>query len=223
VPTPIPIVLETGVKRTFATALGWPGWSRSGRDDASAIEALDAYGPRYHAVVAGIRGAGRLRSARSFEVVERLAGDAGTDFGVPAAAASADAEPVGDRELDRLASILWACWHAFDSTAAASDDVELARGPRGGGRDLAKIRAHVDEAEAAYLRALGGRTPSGGDRGAVRDAFIAALGARARGELPDTGPRGGARWTARYAVRRSAWHALDHAWEIEDRGGRASR
>jgi hypothetical protein len=24
-------------------------------------------------------------------------------------------------------------------------------------------------------------------------------------------------WTPRFAVRRSAWHALDHAWELEDR------
>jgi hypothetical protein len=24
-------------------------------------------------------------------------------------------------------------------------------------------------------------------------------------------------WTPRYFLRRSAWHALDHAWEIEDR------
>ena len=24
-------------------------------------------------------------------------------------------------------------------------------------------------------------------------------------------------WSPRYAVRRAAWHVLDHAWEIEDR------
>jgi hypothetical protein len=24
-------------------------------------------------------------------------------------------------------------------------------------------------------------------------------------------------WNARYFVRRTAWHVLDHAWEIEDR------
>ena len=27
----------------------------------------------------------------------------------------------------------------------------------------------------------------------------------------------GRTWTARYAARRIAWHALDHAWEMEDR------
>jgi hypothetical protein len=42
---------------------------------------------------------------------------------------------------------------------------------------------------------------------------------RNAGELPDFGPRGGERWPALFAIRRSAWHALDHAWEIEDRLG----
>jgi hypothetical protein len=27
----------------------------------------------------------------------------------------------------------------------------------------------------------------------------------------------GAAWQARYVIRRCAWHALDHAWEIEDK------
>jgi hypothetical protein len=38
--------------------------------------------------------------------------------------------------------------------------------------------------------------------------------------LPMTLPpeaRGGSRWSPRYAIRRSAWHSLDHAWEILDR------
>ncbi len=28
---------------------------------------------------------------------------------------------------------------------------------------------------------------------------------------------GGAKWPSRYALRRIAWHAIFHAWEIEDR------
>jgi hypothetical protein len=48
---------------------------------------------------------------------------------------------------------------------------------------------------------------------------IDGLRASARGEIPAKGPRGGMRWTARKFARRLAWHAIDHAWEIEDRAG----
>jgi hypothetical protein len=33
----------------------------------------------------------------------------------------------------------------------------------------------------------------------------------------DGSPLAGRTWTQRYAARRIAWHALDHAWEMEDR------
>jgi hypothetical protein len=33
----------------------------------------------------------------------------------------------------------------------------------------------------------------------------------------DGSPLARRRWTTRYAAHRIAWHALDHAWEIEDR------
>jgi hypothetical protein len=51
----------------------------------------------------------------------------------------------------------------------------------------------------------------------VRAAVVAALGARAAGEEPPNANNVSKRWTPRYFVRRSAWHALDHAWELEDR------
>ena len=43
----IDIYVESGKKRTFAGAIEWPGWCRSGRDEASALQALFEYGPRY--------------------------------------------------------------------------------------------------------------------------------------------------------------------------------
>ena len=36
-------------------------------------------------------------------------------------------------------------------------------------------------------------------------------------EPSDGSPIAGRKWPPRYAARRIAWHALDHAWEIEDR------
>lgn len=210
----VAVYLEVGAKRVFAGALEWPGWCRSARDEAGALDALTAYAPRYRAALGSrSRGMG-MRSARDLDIVERLRGDATTDFGAPGKAPTRDAEPVASTELNRLIRILEACWDAFDEAAARAKGKTLRKGPRGGGRSLAKIRAHVLDAEKAYLSTLGGSAS-----GEVRAAFIDALRGRARGEIPDRGPRGGARWSPRYAIRRTAWHALDHAWEIEDRAG----
>ena len=33
----------------------------------------------------------------------------------------------------------------------------------------------------------------------------------------DGSPLADRKWPPRYAARRIAWHALDHAWEMEDR------
>lgn len=102
-------------------------------------------------------------------------------------------------------------------------DIYLEIGPRGGGRDLEGIVQHVMDAQAAYLRRLGWKpvAAEGGDvagrPGYIRQAMVSALEAAAHGEMPAQGPRGGARWTPRYFVRRAAWHVLDHAWKIEDR------
>ena len=47
----IDIYLEIGKKRTFAGAIDWPGWCRSGSDEESALQALFDYGPRYARVL----------------------------------------------------------------------------------------------------------------------------------------------------------------------------
>lgn len=215
----LPVYLERGTKRVFAGALAWPGWSRSGRSDDEALETLLSYAERYARAI-GVT-ATTLRAPRTvagLDVVETLTGDATTDFGAPGVPPAADDEPVTASQLRSLVEILEASWRAFDAAAKAAGRKTLKTGPRGGGRDVAKMRAHVLEADGAYLAALGvpGREVPGTPAG-MRAAFVDALGRRAHGELPNVGPRGGRRWSARYAIRRSAWHALDHAWEIEDR------
>jgi hypothetical protein len=221
--TPIDVYLEIGRKRVFAAALGWPGWCRSGRDEPSALRALVEYGPRYAAAISKVvDGFVPAKDAKDLNLVERLEGDATTDFGAPHVPPTLDSVALDDRELDRLSKLLQATWRAFDSAARAAASTPLRAGPRGGGRDVPKMRAHVLESDTAYIAQLGGRFRPGGrslkaDMTDLRQAFLDTLAARVRGELPTIGARGGLRWSPRYAIRRSAWHALDHAWEIEDR------
>jgi len=213
-----PVLVERGVKRAFASALDWPGWCRSGQDEAGALEALAAYATRYRrAMAASARTVPSDVSASSFEVVERVRGNATTDFGAPGAAAKADRRDLDGRELRRQLRLLRATWNAFDRTAAGARAFALAKGPRGGGRTVAAMIRHVHEAEGAYLSKIGGPTKAPVDDAELRAMYVRILTARARGEPPPRVPRSGGVWPVRYAIRRSAWHALDHAWEIEDR------
>ncbi len=143
--------------------------------------------------------------------------------GAPGIAPSADKKPVGAAELRRFHAILKACWRAFDAAVEAASGRKLRKGPRGGGRDLEGIIEHVLGSEAGYLGAVGWKVKEDEAKdaasrwAATRRAVLEGLDAAAQGLIPARGPRGGKRWTARYFVRRLAWHVLDHAWEIEDR------
>ena len=219
----IAVYLEVGRRRTFAGALDWPGWARSGRDERSALQALADYGRRYASVVGSIAPFSPPADTSELEVVERLEGNATTDFGAPDAVPRADERALDDAELTRQRQLLQACWRAFDSAMEATASFELRKGPRGGGRDHERIAAHVLGAEQSYLAALGARPPKPADGDPVRamtdlrDAVLEALAARARAEpMPNASARRKL-WTPRYFVRRAAWHMLDHAWEIEDR------
>ena len=212
------VLVEHGDKRFFATAIDWSGWSRSGKTRDEALERLVAYAERYrHSLGTAAAELAVPASAAEVDVAAEASGDMNIDFGVPHSIVELDREPLTAEELKRQIKLLDAAWHAFEKAAARARGKELAAGPRGGGRDLAKIEDHVAEADRMYIGALGAKAPPSGDWHTTQAAFVDALQAKVRGELPERGPRGGERWPARYAVRRSAWHALDHAWEIEDR------
>jgi hypothetical protein len=208
--------LERGSKRVFAGATAWPGWARAGKTDEAALEALVAYGPRYAAALRGTRLGFRAPARVSdLRVVERVEGTATTDFGAPDVAPARDLEDVDAKELKRLEAILRAAWRTLDAAVERAGGLELATGPRGGGRGLDAIVDHVLGADASYVARLGRKVGSD-DASTVREGIIDALGSAVRDGVPPS-PRGGKRWTPRYFVRRSAWHVLDHAWEIEDR------
>lgn len=215
---PVEVALEVGSRRAFAIALDWPGWARAGRDRDAALEALVAAGPRYARAMKGTRlGFAAPRATGDVRVVERLRGDATTDFGAPGKQAKADRRPLDDVEIRRQLSVLRACWRAFDVAARRAEGAELRRGPRGGGRMLEAIVAHVNDADAAYLAQIAIKAPRGSGTDETRAMVAEVLAAARAGTLPTKRPRGGDVWPPRYFVRRSAWHVLDHTWEIEDR------
>jgi hypothetical protein len=207
------VAIEAGDKKAFASALEWPGWSRSGKTKEAAIEALLAYSSRYDAVarLAGVP----FPASFDAEVVEEAGGGSGTDFGVPSVLThAADGRPVDAREAARLASIVEAAWTTLDDIAAGAP-AELRKGPRGGGRDRDKMVAHVNEADWYYAKELGIRVPapkSRADTKGLRAAMLEVLRQPSGGS-----PLADRKWPQRYAARRIAWHALDHAWEMEDR------
>jgi hypothetical protein len=215
---PMPVYLEVGSKKVFACSLEWPGWCRAGKTEDAALEALAAYAGRYSALpaLAGMRFPST--AGHDFDVVERVKGSASTDFGVPGEEASADADPLSAAQARRLASLVEGSWTVLGA-AADSAPAELRKGPRGGGRDRDKVVAHVAAAEFGYARKLGVRHKAPEDPlaapeavDALRADVLEALRSARKGEpLVERG------WLPRYAARRFAWHALDHAWEIEDR------
>lgn len=218
------IYLEIGKKKAFAVALDWPGWCRFGKDEESAVQVLLETGPRYAELVQDAQLPLAIPgSTADFRIVDRLEGNAVTDFGAPDIQLPDDWDLIGPAESDRVNRILKACWRAFDRAVQEGTGRELQKGSRGGGRDLEKIIEHVVEAEEAYLRVLGWKISSVKDeditrrKDRVRGEVLRGLEAAAGGQLPRKGPRGGKRWPPRFFVRRLAWHAVDHAWEIEDR------
>ena len=214
-PSPVAVVVETTPKKVFVAALEWPGWCRSGRDADAAFEAFAQAAPRYRRVVEST-GRPLPDDGRATEVVERIEGDSGTAFGVPSRIAERDRAPTDAAQAERLAALVAAAWAEFDRVAASAP-AELRKGPRGGGRDTVRIVEHVTGADQAYAGVMGLklRAPAPGDTVAVAAMRSAMLDVLRRPS--DGSPLAGKKWPPRYAARRIAWHALDHAWEIEDR------
>ena len=211
------VAIETGTKRVFARAIDWPGWSRSGKTEDAALGALSATAPRF-AIVATQAGERfpLVAAVAELEVVERVPGDGGTDFGVPGRVTEYDRRPTSAAEAERLSRLVAAAWVVFDRVAAGAP-AELRKGPRGGGRDRDQIVDHVLGADHGYCAAMGIRVaaPARGDPASIETQRSAVLDVL--GRPSDGAPLNGKKWPARYAAARIAWHALDHAWEIEDR------
>ena len=216
----IRVMVESGPKgkKVAAVAPDWPGLERGAKTEEAAIERLLAYLPRYAPVakLAGMEAA--FAAVTTSEVVERYPGTGSTDFrGISFKFSDIDRQDVSTDELARELKLMRACWVFFDEVRSRVS-VELRKGPRGGGRDRDHVVRHTVGVEQDWAPKLGrpGPVPEGlavTEEGlkAHREAYCEDIGAlHAEGKMAG-------KWPLRYLIRHTAYHTLDHAWEMEDR------
>lgn len=216
---PTRVMIEMGRKKPVAVACAfdWPGWDRSGKSEDDALRVLESYRPRY-AKVAGIAGLGdEFGAIGDPAVIERIEGIGMTDFyGLSMRSAGPEQEQMSEAECDRKLALLRACWTYFDDVASRVS-AELRKGPRGGGRDRDRIVLHVNRVEILDFALKVGVTSQ-------EEAWLDADALRAHRDafseaIREYNARGAAarNWTVQFLIRHSAWHMLDHAWEMEDK------
>jgi hypothetical protein len=217
----LPVMLEIGPKgkQVVAVAPDWPGLERGAKTEEAAIARLQAYLPRY-APVAKLAGMGAefaaITTSSAANVVERYPGTGSTDFwGISFAFSDFDQQAMSNDALERDLTLLQACWTFFDAVRARVS-AEMRKGPRGGGRDRDRIVGHTFNAEQDWAAKVGVHAPEGAlltDEGlrAYRDAYCAAIR-----EFHGQG-KPARNWPLRYLIRHTAFHTLDHGWEMEDK------
>ncbi len=156
------------------------------------------------------------------DVVEQYQGTGSTDFwGISFAFSSIDQQAMPREALERELALMRACWAFFDGVRSRVS-AEMQRGPRGGGRDRDTIVRHTVAVELNWTMKLGLPAPqdallTGEGVIAHRDAYCNAIRAlHSQGKMART-------WPLRYLIRHTAYHTLDHAWEMEDKDLTAKR
>lgn len=218
------VTLEIGPrgKKVVAVAPDWPGLERGAATEKAAVERLLSYVPRYAAVakLAGMEAA--FATITAADVVEQYPGTGSTDFwGISFAFSSVDQQAVSGEELERGLRLMRAGWAFFDAVRARVS-AEMQRGPRGGGRDRDRIVRHTIATELDWTKKLG--VPVAPDAlvtneglNAHRNAYCSAIWAlHSQGKMART-------WPLRYLIRHTAFHTLDHTWEMEDKDLTAPR
>jgi len=215
------VTLEIGPKgkKVVAVAPDWPGLERGAKTPEAALEKLRAYLPRY-AQVAKLAGLGaEFDRIKKLDVVERYPGTGSTDFwGISFAFSSIDKHAMSGDALERELALMRGCWRVFDD-ARNRVSAEMQKGPRGGGRDRDHIVRHTLAAEQDWAGGVGvsvadGATLTDKALKAYQEAYCDAIRSyHAQGKM--AGSR--AKWPLRFLIRHTAFHTLDHAWEMEDK------
>jgi hypothetical protein len=204
-------------KRWVAVAADWPGLERGAKTEDEAIEKLSGYLHRYRPVAKRVRLGSEFSRQTRLHIIGRYPGTGSTDFwGISFAPSPLDREPFDAPTFDRQVRLLRAAWSEFDQTAARVS-AELRPGVRGGGRSRDQIIRHVLANEGEdFSRRVGAKseleellTPDG--LAEHRDHFVDAM----RAWYKEGKPLG--KWTVPYLIRHTAYHVLDHTWEMQDR------
>jgi hypothetical protein len=212
------VTLEIGPKgkKVVAVAPDWPGLERGAKTAEDAIEGLRSYISRYAQVAKLAEMDAAFDTIKNFDVVEHYPGTGSTDFwGISFAFSSIDKQGMSGDELERELTRLQACWAVFDDVRRRVS-AEMQKGPRGGGRDRDRIVRHIFANEQDWAKGIGVLTPDDAmltDEGlkAHRDAYCHAIrDYHAQGKLAG-------KWPLRFLIRHTAFHTLDHAWEMEDK------
>lgn len=217
--TRLRVVLEMGPKgkKFAAVAPEWPGLERGAKTPEAATESLRAYLPRYARVAKLAHLNEEFDTSTSINEVERYPGTGSTDFwGISFAFSSFDQQPMSDEQLARELTLMRACWKFFDEVRASVSE-EMRAGPRGGGRNRDRIVRHTLAAEQDWAKKLGIRLSPDDvvidvkELRAYRTAYCKAIRSfHAEGKPART-------WPLRYLIRHTAFHTLDHAWEMQDK------
>ena len=213
-------VVERGPrgKKAVAFAIDWPGWSRGARSSEAALSTLESYRSRYRPIAVAAGRGEEFDAAGPLDVVEDRIGTGSTDFwGISFSPSSLELGPMDDREFERKLRLLRACWSFFDGVAARVSP-EMRKGPRGGGRDRELIIRHTIRTESEnFAKRLALRVPEGAaltpdGLASHREAYLAAMRTHHAGEGKPMRS-----WTLAFVIRHSAFHVMDHAWEMEDK------
>jgi len=215
---PLLVTLEIGPKgkKVVAVAPDWPGLARGAATAEAAVERVRAYLPRYAPVAALAGMDAAFADIGEAEVAEQYPGTGSTDFwGISFAFSDIDRQAMPDEALERHLALMRAAWVFFDAVRGRVS-AELRRGPRGGGRDRDHVVRHTLFVEHDWAAGIGVSVPREAlltDEGlaAYRDAYCAAIRElHAQGKMAR-------KWPLRYMIRHTAFHTLDHAWEMEDK------
>ena len=204
-------------KRWVAVAADWPGLERGAKTEDQAVAKLASYLPRYLPVATRAGLDAEFASQTIPAIIGRYPGTGSTDFwGISFAPSPLDREPFDATLFDRQVRLLRGAWAEFDETAARVS-ADLRPGVRGGGRSRDRIVRHVLGVEGGdfskRVKAMSELedllTPAG--LAHHRDRYVEAM----RAWYAEGKPLG--KWTIPYLLRHTAYHVLDHTWEMQDR------